>query len=279
MKLSDKTICALASSITGDGKKSPYRKGAQLVEFFNRFGPKDRYGPDFPTRGEFTKAKLNYFNDTESMELIFQAALDPRDFFDTDYKIDNLVDHLNLFLEFDGYELRLLDKKWRIFHRNNELLVECSNPYQNSDNINHQFIDEQIEKCNRKIKEGDFDGAITNSRSLLEAVLRSIQEEFELDMPEYDGKLPALYKEVQEHLNLSPSDTKLTKSLKQILSGLNSIVCGLSVLRNGMSDSHVVSHRPLEHHARLAVNTSKTLCSFLFATKEYQMQKKKRISR
>jgi hypothetical protein len=62
--------------------------------------------------------------------------------------------------------------------------------------------------------------------------------------------------------------------LRQILSGLTSVVSGLSTLRNTMSDSHVISYKPSEHHARLAVNASKTICNFLFDTKEYQMKGK-----
>lgn len=69
---------------------------------------------------------------------------------------------------------------------------------------------------------------------------------------------------------LLPGRTDISESLKQVLSGLSSIVQGLSSLRNKMSDSHVSSYRPEKHHARLAVNAAKMLSDFLFSTRSYQ---------
>jgi hypothetical protein len=111
--------------------------------------------------------------------------------------------------------------------------------------------------------------------SVNEAVLTAIEREFDSNPPEYDGNLAKLYKRVQKHLNLCPGQEGLAECLRQILSGLTSIISGLSTLRNTMSDAHVISYKPAEHHARLAVNTAKTLCHFLFETKEYQMRKQK----
>ena len=48
-----------------------------------------------------------------------------------------------------------------------------------------------------------------------------------------------------------------------------------SFLRNIVSDAHVRTYKPAEHHARLAVNSAKTMCNFLFDTKEYQIAKNK----
>ena len=67
-----------------------------------------------------------------------------------------------------------------------------------------------------------------------------------------------------------PGQEELADCLRQILSGLTSIVSGLASMRNIMSDSHSIRYKPAEHHARLAVNTSKTLSHFLFDTNKYQ---------
>jgi len=45
------------------------------------------------------------------------------------------------------------------------------------------FIYEQSKKCDRKLAEVDFDGAITNARSLLEAVLTYVEKELSEDDP------------------------------------------------------------------------------------------------
>jgi len=58
--------------------------------------------------------------------------------------------------------------------------------------------------------------------------------------------------------------------LKQILTGLTSIISGLAGLRNKMSDAHVASYKPSKHHAKLAVNAAKTIVEFLLESKQYQ---------
>lgn len=274
MKLSEQTISTLGSVITGEGGRSPYRSGPQLVLFFNQFGSEDTYASGFPSRWYYAEEKLREFNDTPTMKDILVAALDPRNFLAKELDINVAVQHLNQFLEFDNYELRLSGKRWDVYKLSGSL-IDFSHPYENSVQLTHIFIDEQIKKCDKKLCEGDFDGAITNARSLVEAVLSAIEKEFDPNPPEYDGNLPKLYKRVQKHLNLSPGQESVAECLRQILSGLTSIVSGLATLRNTMSDSHVISYKPLEHHAKLAVNSAKTLCDFLFETKEYQMQKKK----
>lgn len=274
MKISEQTISALGSIISGDGGRSPYRSGQQLVAFFNEFGSEDTYGSGFPSRWYYAEEKLRELNDTLTMKDIVVAAFDPRHFLGKEHDINVAVEHLNQFLEFDNYELQRAGKKWEVYKLGGTQIC-LSHPYENSVEITHIFIDEQIKKCDKKLAEGDFDGAITNARSLVEAVLSAIEKEFDSNPPEYDGNLPKLYKRVQKQLNLSPSQENLAECLRQILSGLTSIVSGLATLRNTMSDSHVISYKPSEHHARLAVNSAKTLCDFLFETKEYQMHKKK----
>jgi len=56
-------------------------------------------------------------------------------------------------------------------------------PSQASREVNQLFIYEQSKKCDRKLAEVDFDGAITNARSLLEAVLTYVEKELSEDDP------------------------------------------------------------------------------------------------
>ena len=177
------------------------------------------------------------------MKDILVTALDPRPFLGRKLDIKVAVDHLNQFLEFDNYELRPAGKKWEVYKLGGSQ-IELSHPYENSVETTHIFIDEQIKKCDNKLTEGDFDGAITNARSLVEAVLSAIEKEFDSNPPEYDGNLPKLYKRVQKHLNLSPGQEKLAECLQQICSGLTSVVSGLATLRNTMSASHVILYKP-----------------------------------
>jgi hypothetical protein len=148
--------------------------------------------------------------------------------------------------------------------------VEFVSPFQNSLIDTHSFIKEQTEKCDIKIASEDYYGAITNARSLLEAVFVEIEKELDPSALKYDGDLNKLYRRVQKLLNLEPSRKDISDTLKQILSGLSNVVSGLAGLRNKMSDAHVASYRPAKHHAVLAVNVAKTLANFVVATKEYQ---------
>lgn len=276
MKISEPTLSALGSIITGEYKSSPYRSGQQLVNFFNQFGAEDIYGAGFPSRWKYAEDTLRKFNDKPIMKEIILAAFDPRHYIDTEHNVSVAVEHLNKFLDYDGYEVEFSGKKRKV-RKLNEMKIVCANFHDNSTEVTHIFIDEQIEKCEKKLDEGDFDGAITNARSLVEAVLYAIEKELDLNANKYDGNLQKLYKRVQKILNLCPGQDGLEDCLKQILSGFVSIISGLATLRNTVSDAHVRSYKPAEHHARLAVNSATTLCNFLFDTKEYQISKNKNI--
>lgn len=58
MRISQRTMDALAGIITDDKQMSSYKASSQLVEFFNGFGAEDVYGQRFPSRDMYTKEKL-----------------------------------------------------------------------------------------------------------------------------------------------------------------------------------------------------------------------------
>ena len=106
-------------------------------------------------------------------------------------------------------------------------------------------------------------------------MLFALERNYNPKPPDYDGNLVRLYRRVQQHLNLTPGQEGLAGCLRQILSGLASVVHGLSTLRNRMSDSHAVTYRAEKHHARLAVNCARTMAQFLFDTSEYQQERER----
>jgi len=269
MKVSLQTIKALGSYITGDSGKVHYRSGPMLVEFFNQFGFDDTYGRGFPSRWIFTEEKLKELNGTVKLEEVFKKILDPRSFLGTDFDVSEIVNELNSYLKFDGYHLV---KRGEFFFVKQLVdgLVDFEPPINGATDVDATFIAEQIEKCQRKIGENDFDGAITNARSMLEAVLLKIEQNVDTTPPKYDGDLVKLYRRIQKHLNLHPKREDIATVLRQVLSGLASVASGLAGLRNKMSDAHPTSYRPAAHHAKLAVNASRTLADFLFETFEYQ---------
>lgn len=269
LKISERTIKALGKVVTGDGNLSPYRSGPDLVSLFNDLGLNDIYEQGFPSRWAYAEGAIRRLNGKPELIRLFETVFDPREYLDSKFKIEDALGFINQYLSYEKYKVIVINGYAKM--RNLQGAdVEFLYPFKNSEKDAHIFIDEQVEKCDLKITTGDYYGAITNARSLLEAVLTEIESSLDSNAPEYDGDLLRLYKRVSKLLNLGPDRKDISDTLRQILSGLNSIVCGLSGLRNKMSDAHVASYKPSKHHAKLAVNAAKTLADFLFDTKGYQ---------
>ena len=272
MKLTERTISAIGKIATGDEQLSLYRSGPQLVRLFNDLGANDVYGQSFPSRWQYAEDKIHSLNCTEAIGALLCQILDPREFMDTEFSVNKAVQYVNARLKYDGYEVVLDNGLVKILDLSG-IAVTCEHPFQGSEIEGHLFIDEQIKKAETKIREGDDDGAITNSRSLLEAVFTELEKTLDENASQYDGDLIKLYKRVQKHFNLGPGRPDIEGPLKQVLSGLTSIVNGISSLSNKMGDRHVRSYKPNKHHAALVVNAAKTFANFLFETHQYQKEK------
>jgi len=272
MKVAARTLTAIGRVVTGDEKLSRYRSGPQLVRLFNDYGSNDTYGQGFPSRWQYVETKLKELNGTSALGALLCEVLDPREFMDTQQDPAPALAYINQRLSYDGYEV-VLDRGLAKIRNLQGVQVEARHPFHGSREHAHLFIDEQITKAEKKIQEEDYDGAITNARSLVEAVLTQIESQLDLNAPQYDGDLPKLYKRVQRLLNLDPSRVDIDQALKQVLSGLVSIIQGLSGLSNKMGDRHVRSYKPSRHHAMLVCNTAKSACNFLFDTYAYQRRK------
>lgn len=286
MKISERTIDALAQIITGDKGISPYRTGPKLVKLFNEFGTNAVYARGFPSRASFAENCIRKFNNTPMLKKVILSAVDPRDYIEaqegyksgvwTDdvYNLNEVVAHLNEYLSYDGFEIVSHGRGYDIRDiKAGEILFEHE---LDPNELSHKFISEQIDKCRTKISQGDFDGTITNARSLVEAVLTKIEKDCDPAAPAYDGDLPKLYKRVQKHLNLAPDNKQITENLKQTLRGFVNIINGLAGLSNKMGDRHVREYQPVKHHASLIVNSAMTLCNFIFDTYAYQNSLKKK---
>ena len=212
MDLTEPTISKLGEIITGDKKDSPYRSGPNLVAFFNQFTlEKDTYGAGFPSRWAYAEEKLREFNGSEKIKYIILATIDQRNFLEGDFDLEAVVGSLNIFLDYDGWEIRLSGKKWQLY-RKAAPQVTLQSPHGDSLELTHVFISEQLEKCDTKLELGDFDGTITNARSLVEAVLKALEKDLDKSPPKYDGDILKLYKRVQRHLSLDPSSSSLPNS-------------------------------------------------------------------
>jgi hypothetical protein len=154
--------------------------------------------------------------------------------------------------------------------KSENLLMETIDLKEEISEISNNFINEQIEKCNKKIANGDYDGAITNARSLLEEVLLIIEKKICGVKSDYDGDLLKLYKRVRKILNLEPDDNNIENSLNEITRGLTSVISGLSSISNNLSDRHARKYKPDKRHSILCVNSSFIICKFLFDSYKFQ---------
>ncbi|RVU02187.1 hypothetical protein EOE18_17785 [Novosphingobium umbonatum] len=275
MKLSTKTLEHLNDIITGDGQASPYRKGHQLVNFFNDFGEGDLYGQGFPARPAYVREKLDKFNGTDTMKGIVSAAFD---FIGNEgFNAEDAAYQFNQFLARDGFRLVLADdygwmegdKEVRINPRFEvcplrQLVLASSSLAA----ISHEAIQEQVRKVNQKIESGDYSGAITNAYTLVEHLLKLLLAETATAFKENEGDIRALYKTLQQSLNLDPA--KIEEPLKPIVGGLQTLIGGLYEMANKRSDRHARRFNPARHHAKLTVNAALAFCDFLVESRDYQ---------
>lgn len=113
----------------------------------------------------------------------------------------------------------------------------------------------------------DPEGAITASRTMLESICKRICDERGVTY-EASWDLSKLYKAAARSMDIAP-DQHAEQVIKQILSGVTSVVEGLAALRNSLSDAHgrgKQSVRPAPRHAKLAVNSAFAVGGFLIDT-------------
>jgi hypothetical protein len=276
MKLSDFSAQKIGDFIAGDADGWPYRSGPKLVAFFNKMGFREVYGQGFPSRGTFSKDKVAELNGKPKLKDAIREMLDPRLWIElatNGHTVEMCALQINEILRYDGYDV-VRDGN---FYKVRELaggVIEIENRFAESEELSELLIEEQIQKCREKIEVGDYSGAITNARSLIEAVCVKIEKELEpLDAIGNDGDLVKMFNRARKLLHLDPSRQDISDSLKQVLSGLSNIINGLAAMRNKMSDAHGVAYKPGRHHAKLAVNSAKTLADFLFDSMSYQIEK------
>ena len=138
------------------------------------------------------------------------------------------------------------------------------------EDIDFEYIKEQLDKCDEKLGSGDYDGAITNARTLVENICLYILDS---TGTQYDhrGNLPKLYKQTAKVLSMD-SRQHTEQMFKQILTGFVSVINGLASVRNIHSDAHGKSsqsyYKPAKRHAVFVVNSAKAVAEFLYSSYE-----------
>ena len=182
---------------------------------------------------------------------------------------EEVVEYLNRYFDADGYSIEKIEfsDEYKIYSLD-DCLVNYDCLFKESERGNYILINEHNEKCFNKIKTGDYSGAITNSRSLLEQILREIQIEFlissGLRKKGYNGQIDRLLNDVLNSLNIKDGlQEQVLEGYSSLEEGFKALVHGVSIIRHGMSDAHNISREPTEKDAILIVNTAKTVANFI----------------
>ena len=184
----------------------------------------------------------------------------------------------------DYYEVNLLNSGWinsdpELFNRCKPLILREKGLIANTPVLKEcdvQYIRDQAPRLMKNLDEGDYDTALTHSRTLLEEVFMAVIEARDQE-PRRDGNIKGLYAQVKELYNMKANPT-FDKRINELLSGLEKILNSISEMRNKQGDAHGVGNTRLPippHYARLFVNSALTMAEFIMAVKENYEQKTK----
>jgi hypothetical protein len=282
-KINRKTLEAISGVITGDNQIAPYRTANDLHAFWDDLDiPIDECDfTNVTSRFKETLAVLSHYNRLDNkifdvLSKVVAEVLDYQNFLDEINKEksrEEIVDFLNSYLNHS--ELRVVIRKNKnnrpdtyMLQKENQNIISSVNV----EMLNHDFVEDQHNKIRQKIQTEDYDGAITNARTLVEAIMQEILKRYGKGGAELEKDLDELYKLLKKEMNLS-SNADLTLVFKQILTGLQSLISGFSSLGNKMSERHATKYRPSKHHAELAANAAYTISEFLLSSYEHQSHK------
>lgn len=139
-----------------------------------------------------------------------------------------------------------------------------------TDLLDRTHFQEYIERMKLSV-ETDPGLAIGSAKELMESTLKTILTELKIGYDKNDD-IPKLLKETQKALDLVPADVDDAKKgadlIKILLSNLGQVPIKIAELRNLYGTGHGKEKRKglNSRHARLAVGSAITLCTFLLET-------------
>lgn len=140
--------------------------------------------------------------------------------------------------------------------------------------IDRAYISDISDRALKDVADGNYDSAITKSRTLLEEVFCYVIER-KGEEPSESGDIRKLYNQVKQLYNMHQSKD-MDKRINGLLSGLEKILSAIAEMRNKGSDSHGVGAKRInlsDHHARLFVNSAMTMADFVLSVCEKRSQK------
>ena len=135
--------------------------------------------------------------------------------------------------------------------------------------IDRVYVKNLSNRAIQDIEAGNYDSALTKSRTLLEEVFCYVIESKGENFCE-NGNIVKLYNQVKRLYNMHQNQD-LDKRINMLLSGLEKILMAITEMRNNESDAHGVGNKRIsikEHHARLFVNSATTMADFILSVEK-----------
>lgn len=292
--LKDKKILAILDGDTDFGKleidgapcdisiRMPYLSGPTLCSISNRFGLSVTYGWNggAQSRWMYLDDLLEYCIENERESELLAFLFSKEQFVDILKRCDSdiieyaynkitgtIIKKINGILYFSENELIRCGTSFMIRKLGTMVTVETPSVKK----IDRHYITDISERAMKDVIEGNYDSAVTKSRTLLEEVFCYVIEHKGQE-PVQNGDIKKLYNQVKDLFNMHQSK-ELDKRINGLLSGLEKVLEAIAEMRNKNSDSHGVGTKRINistHHARLFVNSAMTMADFILEVCENQ---------
>ena len=201
---------------------------------------------------------------------VIEAAADPRDFTKEPERHSAVLEHLNNALRFDGFELRQQGGRMCLVEAGKGVPVVAELAGL-SEVIDFDTVNRDLDRALAS-SQTDPEDAVTAACSTIESVCRSILIELGQPLPAKKD-VQGLYNAVKQPLGLSPDrsdiDPLIANDVRQILSGLATVIGGVGALRTHGGDAHGREKgyaRIDARIARLSIHAASTAALFLLET-------------
>lgn len=265
-RLNEKTLKFLEWCITWDLNLTKYQNWSDLVQFFNKFWSNDEYWPWFPSRRHYVNQKLNELNWTSVIYEIMTDMFNPINFIWNEW-YKSIIQSLNEYLYYDDLVLEL---DWKRSIIKDLIDTETSNPSTSHVSVtwieaivyDDNYVFQQYSKCKKKLQEKDFDWAITNARTLLEATFWFIYSKIHnKDLPK-TWELVWDFKKIKDCLDFT-WEQRTDDGLKALCWSISSIIWSIDNLSNSMWDRHRRTIEARPYQAEFIVNSAISLNNYI----------------
>ncbi len=255
----------------------PYLSGPNICDIAQELGCILEYSWNGGTksRWEYFKILFEYCIGEDKCELLLTYLFQKGQFsqilsgytvteFDDayDYCVSRIIETINGMLHMGGNKLCVENNRYVLRAIRENVTIHA--PMIKT--ISYEEIDALSKQAMSCIERGDFQGALTKARTILEDtfayVIRQKGEE-----PGKKGDINNLYKTVRVLYKMH-TDKSIDKRINTLLSGLEKIVESIRDMRNEYGDAHgkgIPKLKVERHHARLCVNAATAMAEFILS--------------